>query len=137
MVESPAVFTQIKLQEFLSHFAAAYLNTTPVIVFLLVQQNNYPMKEWHFEHMQKIIVKYVNGLPDQDNNISSWKRRQYKKYSGNIGFVRRSINYDIKHGVTKQEVIEFLTKVKNHSSFSNIRESAGSIARIEELQIDK
>jgi hypothetical protein len=23
------------------------------------QQNSYPMKDWHFEHMQKTIVKYV------------------------------------------------------------------------------
>jgi hypothetical protein len=22
------------------------------------QNNNYPMKEWHFEHMQKTILKY-------------------------------------------------------------------------------
>jgi hypothetical protein len=55
--------------------------------------------------MQKTIVKYVNGLPYADNN--SWKKRQYKKYSGNIGFVLKSINYDIKHGVTRQEVTEF------------------------------
>ena len=94
------------------------------------------MKEWHFEHMQKTIVKYVNGISNVDND-SSWKRKQHKKYSGNISFVRRSINYDIKHGVTRQEVTEFLNKVQNDSSFSNIRESAGSIARIEELQIDK
>jgi hypothetical protein len=94
------------------------------------------MKEWHFEHMQKTIVKYVTGLPYADNN-SSWKRKQHKKYSGNIVFVRRSINYDIKHGVTRQEVTEFLNKVQNDSSFSNIRESACSIARIEELQIEK
>ena len=94
------------------------------------------MKEWHFEHMQQIIVKYVNGISNVDND-SSWKRKQHKKYSGNISFVRRSINYDIKHGVTRQEVTEFLNKVQNDSLFSNIRESAGSIARIEELQIDK
>ena len=94
------------------------------------------MKEWHLEHMQKTIVKYVTGLPYADNN-SSWKKRQHKKYSGNIGFVRRSINFDIKHGVTRQEVTEFLNKVRNDSSFSNIREGAGSIARIEELQIDR
>jgi hypothetical protein len=105
-------------------------------ILRLVQQNNYPMKEWHFEHMQQTILKYVNGLPYADNN-SSWKRKQHKKYSGNIGFVRRSIKFDIKHGVTSQEVTEFLNKVRNDSSFSNIRESAGSIARIEELQIDK
>jgi hypothetical protein len=94
------------------------------------------MKEWHFEHMQKTIVKYVTGLPYADNN-SKWKKRQHNKYSGNIGFVRRSIKLDIRHGVTRQEVTEFLNKVRNDSSFSNIRESAGSIARIKELQIDK
>src|SRR5215218_5117143 len=105
-------------------------------ILRLAQQNNYPMKEWHFEHMQKTIVKYVIGLPYADNN-SRWKKSQHKKYSGNIGFVRRSINFDIKHGVTRQEVTEFLNKVRNDSSFSNIREGAGSIARIEELQIDR
>jgi hypothetical protein len=64
------------------------------------------------------------------------EKRQHKKYSGNVSFVRRSIKFDIKHGVTRQEVTEFLNKVRNDSSFSNIRESAGSIARIKELQIE-
>jgi hypothetical protein len=94
------------------------------------------MKEWHFEHMQKTIIKYVTGLPYADNN-SRWKKMQHKRYSGNLGFVRRSIKFDIKHGVTRQEVTEFLNEVRNDSSFSNIRESVGSIARIQELQIDK
>ena len=96
------------------------------------------MKEWHFEHMQKTIVKYVNGLPDQNNNnTSSWKRRQHKKYSGNLNYVRRSINYDIKHGVTRQEVTAFLYKIRTDSSFSDIRKGIGSIERIEKLQIGK
>ena len=64
------------------------------------------------------------------------EKRQHKKYSGNVSFVRRSIKFDIKHGVTRQEVTEFLNKVRNDSSFSNIRESSGSIARIKELQIE-
>ena len=95
------------------------------------------MKEWHFEHMQKTIVKYVTGLLDQDNNTSSWKRRQHKKYSGNLNYVRRSINYDIKHGVTRQEVTAFLAKIRTDFSFSDIRKGTGSIERIEELQIGK
>src|SRR5918996_5989464 len=99
-------------------------------IFRLVQQNNYPMKEWHFEHMQQIIVKYVNGISNSDND-SSWKRKQHKKYSGNISFVRRSINYDIKHGVTGEEVTTFLDKVRNDLSFSNVRKSAGSGERLD------
>ena len=79
------------------------------------------MKEWHFEHMQKTIVKYVTGLPYADNN-SKWKKGQHRKYSGNIVFAQRSINFDIKHSVTRQEVTEFLNKVRDDPSLSNVRE---------------
>jgi hypothetical protein len=105
-------------------------------ILSMVQQNSYPLKDWHFEHMQKTIVKYVTGLSEYESN-SSWKRRQHKKYSGNLGYVRRNINFDIKHGVTRQEVIAFLDKVRNDSSFSNLRESTSSMERIEELEIEK
>jgi hypothetical protein len=30
----------------------------------MIQQNSYPMKEWHHENMQKRVVKYVVGLSD-------------------------------------------------------------------------
>jgi hypothetical protein len=102
----------------------------------MVQQNSYPLKDWHFEHMQKTIVKYVTGLSSSDNN-SSWKKRQHKKYSGNIGYVRRNINFDIKHGVTREEVVTFLDRVRNDSAFSDMRKSVGSMERIDELQIEK
>src|SRR5919108_3599598 len=102
----------------------------------MIKQNSYPLKDWHFEHMQKTIVKYITGLPYADNN-SKWKKRQHKKYSGNLNYVRRSINYDIKHGVIRQEVTAFLDKIRTDPSFSDIRQSVGSIARIDELQIGK
>ena len=51
-------------------------------------------------------------------------------YEGNIDF-------DIKHGVTRDEVIAFLDKIQNDSSFSDIRKSEGSRERIKELQIEK
>ena len=54
------------------------------------QHNSYPLKDWHFEHMQKTIVKFVSGLSELESG-SSWKRKQHKKYSGNIGYVRRNI----------------------------------------------
>jgi hypothetical protein len=50
--------------------------------------------------------------------------------------VRRNINFDILHGVTK-EVPEFLGKIQNDPSFSNIRRIAGSIERIKDLKIEK
>ena len=89
------------------------------------------MKEWHFEHMQKTIVKYVSGISE---SASSYQKKQHKKYGGNIGFVRRNINFDIRHGVTREEVIAFLDKVLNDSSFSDLRKIVGSKERIKELE---
>lgn len=100
------------------------------------QNNNYPMKEWHFEHMQKTILKYITGLTEIEKG-SKWKVKQHKKYGGNITNVRRNINFDIQHGVTREEVSDFLEKIQNDSSFSDIRRIAGSIERIKELQIEK
>jgi hypothetical protein len=91
------------------------------------------MREWHYEHMQKTVVKYVVGL-SEDEKSSSWKVKQHKKYSGNSANVRKNINFDIKHGVTREEVIAFIDKVLNDPSFSDIRKSEGSEERIKELQ---
>ena len=91
------------------------------------------MKEWHFEHMQKTILKYVSGLTETEKD-SSWKVKKHKKYGGNLGNVRRNINFDIKHGVTREEVVAFLDKVLNDPSFSDIRKTEGSKERIKELQ---
>jgi nicotinic acid mononucleotide adenylyltransferase len=104
------------------------------IIVRLVNHNSYPLKDWHFEHMQKTIVKFISGLSELES-VSSWKKRQHKKYSGNIGYVRRSIQFDIKHGVTGEEVITFLDKVRNDISFSDVRKSAGSGERIDNLQV--
>jgi len=90
------------------------------------------MKDWHFEHMQKTIVKYVSGLSD---NATSFQKKQHKKYGGNLANVHRNIEFDIKHGVTREEVAVFLDKVRNDSSFSNVRKSVGSKERLEQLQV--
>jgi hypothetical protein len=101
-----------------------------------VQRNDYPMREWHLENMKKTIVKYVGGL-SEDEVKSKYKIRLHKKYKGNLAYVRRSIDDDIRHGVTREEVIEFLDKVLNDASFSDIRKNQGSEERIRELQIEK
>jgi hypothetical protein len=91
------------------------------------------MKDWHFEHMQKTIVKYVVGLSETEKG-SSWKVKQHKKYSGNLANVRKNIRFDIQHEITREEVTAFLDKVLNDPSFSDTRRIAGSINRIKELQ---
>ena len=92
------------------------------------------MKDWHFEHMQKTIVKYVCGISD---DATSFQKKMHRKYNGKIGYVRRNIDFDNKHGVTREEVIAFLDKIQNDSSFSDIRKGEGSGERIKELQIEK
>ena len=89
-------------------------------------QNSFPMRQWHVEHMEKIVVKYVKGLSE---NASAWEKRQHKRY-GKITNTCRSIDYDIKHGVTNEEVLLLLQKVRNHSSFSSLRENEGFYRKI-------
>jgi hypothetical protein len=88
------------------------------------------MREWHVEHMQKTIVKFVTELSE---NASSWQRKQYKKYN-NIANVCRNIDYDIKHGVTIEEVLAFLEKVRNDSSYSELQSKYGSMEKLGEVQ---
>jgi hypothetical protein len=88
------------------------------------------MREWHVEHMEKTIIKFVTGLSE---NASLWQKRQHKKY-GKLTNICRNINYDIKHGVTTEEVLLFLEKVRNHSSFSSLRENRGSMERLDEVE---
>jgi nicotinic acid mononucleotide adenylyltransferase len=102
----------------------------------LAKQNSYPLKDWHFEHMQKTVVKFISGLSELESG-SSWKKRQHKKYSGNIGYVRRSVQFDIKHGVSSEEVVTFLDRVRNDISFSDVRKNVGSGQRLEQLENEK
>jgi hypothetical protein len=95
-------------------------------------QNSYPMKEWHLENMKKTVVKFVTGLPD---NASSYQRKQHKKYGGNLANIHRSIQYDIRHGVTIEEVLAFLNKVRNDFEFSNVRNKEGSMERLHMIEV--
>jgi hypothetical protein len=66
-----------------------------------MKANNYAMKDWHLEHVEKVIVRYVKGVsPD----ASSFEKRNYKKYS-TVSSCGKQIEYDIKHGVTHEEVM--------------------------------
>ena len=59
----------------------------------------------------------------------------HNEYGDILTYVGRNINLDIKHGVTKREVISFLDKVRNNSSFSNILKIVGSGERLDNFQV--
>ena len=93
-------------------------------------QNSFPMMEWHVEHMEKTVIKYVKGL---SMNASGWEKRNHKKY-GSLASMCRQIEYDIKHGVTQEQVLSIFQKVRNDSSFSELRKGTGSMARLDEVE---
>ncbi len=93
-------------------------------------QNSFPMREWHVEHMEKTVVKYVKGLSE---NASGWEKRNHKKY-GSLTNICRQIEYDIKHGVSSEQVSSIFHKVRNDSSFADLRKGNGSIKRLDEVE---
>jgi hypothetical protein len=88
------------------------------------------MKQWHVEHMEKTIIGYVKGLP---HDASAWEKRNHRKY-GNLTHICRQIEYDIKHGVTDEEVKSMFNRVRNDSSFSSLRKNAGSMERLVQVE---
>ena len=103
-----------------------------VHVFHISQQNIYSNKEWHLENMKKTIIKYVTGLLD---TATIYQRKQHKKYSGNLSKVHKSIAFDVRHGVTTMEVLDFLEKVRYGPEFANIRDKEGSMERLDLIKI--
>lgn len=93
-------------------------------------QNSFPMREWHIQHMEKTVIKYITGLTE---NATAWEKRQHRRYGG-ITRVYRQINYDIKHGVTNEEVLELLEAIKKDSSYLNLRNDANCMNRLAEIE---
>jgi hypothetical protein len=98
----------------------------------LTAQNNYPLREWHFEHMQKTIIKYVTGI--SENTSTNFQKRLHKRYNGNLTYVRKNICFDIKHGVTNDQVLAFIDKVKSDPVYANMQQRSDSIERLESLE---
>jgi hypothetical protein len=96
----------------------------------LTAQNSYPLREWHFEHMQKTIIRYVTGISEDS---SSFQKRLHKRYNGNLTYVSKNIAFDIKHGVTYDQVLAFLDKIKNDPSYAD-KQNSDSRERIESLE---
>ncbi len=93
-------------------------------------QNSFPLKKWHFENMEKTIIKYVKGLP---NDASKWEIKKYKKY-GRLSNILKNIQYDIRHGVTNDQVAEMLIKIRNEPLFYDLQNDAEAMNRLGNLE---
>jgi hypothetical protein len=87
------------------------------------------MREWHVEHMEKTIIKFITGL---SVNASRREKTQNKRY-GRITSVCRQIGYDMKQGATIEQVLLLLHKIRNDSSFATLQKNDGSMQRLNEL----
>ena len=88
------------------------------------------MRDWHVKHMQETIIKYLTGLSE---NASRWQKKLNKKY-GNLTQVTKRIDYDLKHGVERQEVIAFLVLIKTDQSYLELRQTIGFGDRLYSLE---
>jgi hypothetical protein len=88
------------------------------------------MRQWHVEHMQKTVLKYVKGLAPDAN---SWEKRNHKKY-GSLTNVCRQIEYDMKHGVTKDEILASFSSIHTHSLYKNLRRDTDSMGRLSDIE---
>lgn len=80
--------------------------------------------------MEKTIIKYIKGLPE---NATAWEKRQHRRYGG-ITRVCRQINYDIKHGVTNEQVLELLEAIKSGSLYLDLRNDVDCMDRLAEIE---
>ena len=88
------------------------------------------MREWHVKHMEQTVVRFVRGLSD---DASRWEVKLNNKY-GKISKVIKRIDYDVKHGVTNEQVFSFLHLMQTDSLYSEVMGCAGSTERLNELQ---
>jgi hypothetical protein len=95
-----------------------------------MKPNNFAMRDWHLEHVEKVIVRFVKGLsPD----ASSFEKRNYKKYS-TISSCGKQIEYDIKHGVTLEEVMAVVKKIRHDKQYRDLQKNPESLQRLDELE---
>ena len=95
-----------------------------------MKPNNFAMRDWHLEHAEKVILRYMKGIsPD----ASSFEKRNFKKYS-TISSCSKQIEYDIKHGVTTKEVADLMNKIRTDASYSEVRQIQDAIHRLDELE---
>src|SRR5688500_2277961 len=100
------------------------------IISVTLEHNNFPMREWHVQHMKQTVIRFVKGLSE---NASRWELRLNKKY-GTIGKVIKRIDYDVKHGVTSEQVFSFLQLMRTDSVYLEVMACVGSTERLNELQ---
>jgi hypothetical protein len=88
------------------------------------------MKDWHLEHAEKVIVRFARGLPA---SASQYEKNLYKKY-GTVSSVIRQLEYDMHHGVQKDEIIQIIRKNGRSKKHSKVNSHPEAKMRLGELE---
>jgi hypothetical protein len=97
---------------------------------VFMRSNNFVMKDWHLKHVEKVIIRCIKGIsPD----ASSFEKRNFKKYGTMLG-CSKQIEYDMKHGVTNEEVLMIMQKIRLDKTFADLRSSPQTLQRLDELE---
>jgi hypothetical protein len=88
------------------------------------------MKEWHLEHSEKVVVRFVKGLA---SDATAFERRNHKRY-GSLTQCVKQLDYDMKHGVEKTEIMDVIRKVRILKKYAELRSDPGAAERLTSLE---
>jgi hypothetical protein len=88
------------------------------------------MKDWHLDHVEKLIVRYIKGISPY---ASSLEKRNFKKYS-TLFACAKQIEYDIRHGITTDEVLLVIRKIRHDKEFSEFQSNHETMQRLWSLK---
>jgi hypothetical protein len=95
-----------------------------------MKSNSFATKDWHLDHVEKLIVRYIKGISPY---ASSLEKRNFKKYS-TLFACAKQIEYDIRHGVTTDEVLSVIRKIRHDKEFSEFQSNHETMQRLVELE---
>lgn len=95
-----------------------------------MKSNNFAMKDWHLEHTEKVVIRFAKGL---SSDATAFERRNYKRY-GNITQCVKQLEYDMKHGVDRSEVMDVVRRVRLLKKYAPVRSDPGAAQRLSDLE---
>ena len=95
-----------------------------------MKSNSFAMKEWHLEHSEKVVVRFAKGL---SSDATAFERRNHKRY-GSITQCVKQLEYDMKHGVDRAEIMDVIKKVRMLKKFAELRSDPSAVQRLTSLE---
>ena len=111
------------------YWSMKYIGSCSILT-LSMKSNNFAMKDWHLEHSEKVIIRFAKGLA---SDATAFERRNHKRY-GSITQCVKQLEYDMKHGVEKGEVMDVIRKVRQQKKYSQLRADPGATQRLVDLE---